>query len=315
MIIVIEGADGAGKTTLAAELSQRLGIGVYKFRGKGPLHGGSVVDNQYADEALMTLLEATRSDVIFDRSFPSEWAYGRVFKREFDVERIAALDERLAKLDHLCVFLRWYKDAELDDILERLDDEVSVGKVIEVNREYYSWMQGSRCQWLPLNALKPVGEMVEGVVHQLVKNRPQKDEVYMELARQVARRSTCLSRRNGAVMVSADGHVVATGYNGPPPGSPHPTECPRLRNGVASGTGLELCEDVHSEENCVAQAAKKGTSVAGGTMYTLFSPCHRCWRMLRNAGVAEVVYEMEYGDTRALTLPGIEIRKLERRRG
>ncbi|NDD55059.1 cytidine deaminase [bacterium] len=148
----------------------------------------------------------------------------------------------------------------------------------------------------------------------IIDSRPSKDEVYMRMAKEVARRSTCLSRRTGSVLLSADYHVIATGYNGAPSGMPHQTECQRLRIQTKSGAALDTCNDVHAEENAIIQAALNGSSTKGGTLYTVKSPCHRCARMIVNAGITSVVYMSEYGDTRAFEMfetAGVSFRSSE----
>jgi dCMP deaminase len=72
--------------------------------------------------------------------------------------------------------------------------------------------------------------------------------------------------------------------------------------GSKSGEDLDACNDVHSEENCIIQAAKNGANPTGGTIYTTRSPCHRCMRMLVNAGVVEIIYARKYADDRAFEM-------------
>ena len=89
--------------------------------------------------------------------------------------------------------------------------------------------------------------------------RPDNDEYFMEMAFLVAKRSTCLRRRVGAVIVR-DKHVISTGYNGSPKGTRHCEElgCIRQQLNVPSGTRHELCRGVHAEQNAITQAAYFG---------------------------------------------------------
>ncbi len=133
----------------------------------------------------------------------------------------------------------------------------------------------------------------------------------MELAHVVARRSTCLRQKVGAVIVK-DKRILATGYNGPPSGMPHCIDvgCLRERLGVPSGERIELCNGLHAEQNAIIQAAKFGISIDGATMYTTHCPCITCAKMIINAGIKRVVYGREYADKRGLELlkkAGIEI--------
>jgi dCMP deaminase len=127
--------------------------------------------------------------------------------------------------------------------------------------------------------------------------RPGNDEYFMEMAFLVAKRSTCLRRRVGAVVVR-DKHVISTGYNGSPRGTLHCEElgCIRQQMNIPSGTRHELCRGVHAEQNAVAQAAYFGTSVKDATIYTTTYPCSMCAKILINAGIKEVVYAEGYVD-------------------
>ena len=128
-------------------------------------------------------------------------------------------------------------------------------------------------------------------------NRPDNDEYFMEMAFLVSKRSTCLRRRVGAVIVR-DKHVISTGYNGSPRGTQHCEElgCIRQQMNIPSGTRHELCRGVHAEQNAITQAAYFGTSVANATIYTTTYPCSMCAKILINAGISEVVYADGYVD-------------------
>jgi len=134
----------------------------------------------------------------------------------------------------------------------------------------------------------------------------------MEIARLVAKRSTCLRRQVGAVVVK-EKNILATGYNGTPSGITHCSEvgCLRQKLGVPSGERHELCRGLHAEQNAIIQAAKHGTNIAEGTLYTTHSPCIICTKMIINAGIKRIVYLEGYPDTLAeemLDESGIEIR-------
>jgi dCMP deaminase len=318
VIIALEGPDRAGKTALANELSARLNYPVFKST-RTPLKGQEVRESQAEDAALMDMLEATMPDVILDRFYPSEHVYGQVYQRDVDKnanhelhKRWKALRYRGQAMGFALLFNGTYTEIS-DAIYSRGsgDGEVDYATIKLLNDRYRDFMRDDY-GWRVLNAEKSLGELVVRVLLALADERPHKDVVYMDMARTAAKRATCLSRHNGSVLLSHDGHVIATGYNGSPVGMEHPRVCPRLEQGVASGSSLELCNDVHAEENCIVQAAKLGVSVTGGTLYTVMSPCHRCFRMLANAGIKEVVYEREYGDVRALNMvvPSIKLRPL-----
>jgi len=131
------------------------------------------------------------------------------------------------------------------------------------------------------------------------KRRLGKDEYFMEIAKIVARRSTCLRRDVGAVLVK-DSHIISTGYNGAPAGLSHCTQdtCVRLKYNIPSGKDPHLCRAVHAELNCIVQAARHGTSIEGDTtIYVTAFPCIDCTKILINAGIKRIVYLGEYDVT------------------
>ena len=122
--------------------------------------------------------------------------------------------------------------------------------------------------------------------------RPTWDEYFMEITHLVARRSTCLRRQVGAVLVK-DKNILATGYNGAPSGIAHCLDvgCLREKLGIPSGERHELCRGLHAEQNAIIQAAKHGTNIDGATLYCTTMPCIICSKMIINAGIRQIVYE------------------------
>jgi len=144
------------------------------------------------------------------------------------------------------------------------------------------------------------------------RKRPDLDEYFMEIAQVVSKRSTCLRRKVGAVVVK-DKRILTTGYNGAPSGLPHCLDvgCLREQLNVPSGERQELCRGVHAEQNAIVQAALHGICLAGGTLYTTHQPCITCAKIIINAGIKRVVYGKEYPDKRGLELlreAGIELK-------
>lgn len=119
----------------------------------------------------------------------------------------------------------------------------------------------------------------------------------MDIAAEVSRRSTCLRRQVGAVLV-VDRRILATGYNGAPAGVPHCSEsgCLREQMAVPSGQRHELCRGLHAEQNSIIQAARHGVRIDGATLYTTHHPCSMCAKMVINAGVLRVVCREDYPD-------------------
>ena len=135
------------------------------------------------------------------------------------------------------------------------------------------------------------------------EKRPSWDEYFMEFAELARKRSTCLRRGVGAVIVK-DNRVIATGYNGVPKGIRHCSETGRLRQqlGVPSGKMHELCRGLHAEQNAIIQAACMGNSIEGGTLYCTTQPCVICTKMIINAGIKRVVIKESYPDELAQSM-------------
>lgn len=129
--------------------------------------------------------------------------------------------------------------------------------------------------------------------------RPTKPEYFLNIAEAVAKRSTCLRRQYGAVIVKDD-VIVSTGYNGSPRGDENccdSGECWRQANGIPHGERYELCKAVHAEANAIINGDSE--SLRGATLYLVGlengqrlvnpKPCLMCERLIANAQIAEVV--------------------------
>ncbi len=145
--------------------------------------------------------------------------------------------------------------------------------------------------------------------------RPGWDQYFMEIAKVVALRSNCRRRQVASVIVK-DHRIISTGYNGTPRGIKNCDEggCPRCASDAPSGKNLGECICSHGEENAIVQAAYHGISVKDSTLYTTFSPCLLCAKMIINAGIKEVVYKERYSiddvARRILTEAGVKLRPL-----
>ena len=133
-----------------------------------------------------------------------------------------------------------------------------------------------------------------------MKQRPDKDQYYLYIAREVARRSTCLRRWFGAVIVKND-QIISTGYAGAARGTVNCTDlgvCPRQQAGIPKGERYELCRSVHAEMNAIIHAAR--SDMIGSTLYLAgmnandgkvidgAKPCKICTRLIINAGIKTV---------------------------
>ena len=127
--------------------------------------------------------------------------------------------------------------------------------------------------------------------------RPDWDEYFLNIAKLVSERSTCLRRNVGAILVK-DKKILATGYNGAPTNIMHcsKTGCIRIKLNVPSGQRHELCRGLHAEQNSLLQAALHGVSAKESILYSTIQPCIICAKMLINAGIKKIVILGKYPD-------------------
>nr|WP_113662222.1 dCMP deaminase family protein [Pedobacter nanyangensis] len=124
------------------------------------------------------------------------------------------------------------------------------------------------------------------------------NEIYMNLASDLAGRSHCVRAHVGAVLTK-DTRIISIGYNGPPPGTHNcdeewpETGCDRDSKGSCS---LAL----HAEENAILYAVKNGSKIEGATLYTTLSPCIACARLILSSGIKEVFYRDSYAAYKGL---------------
>jgi dCMP deaminase len=124
-----------------------------------------------------------------------------------------------------------------------------------------------------------------------VKFRPSWDLYFMRLADLASKRTNCMKRAVGAVIVR-ENRVIATGYNGTPRGTTNCNTggCPRCNGGARRGEKLDECLCMHAEANAIVEAGGS----RGATLYTNLCPCLPCMKLIVQAGVREVVYRAMY---------------------
>lgn len=145
--------------------------------------------------------------------------------------------------------------------------------------------------------------------------RPSWEEYFMDIAKLVSKRSTCIRRLVGAVIVK-DKRILTTGYNGAPSGMAHCTElgCLRKSLNIPSGERHELCRGIHAEQNAIIQAAFHGVSIKDSFLFCTNLPCSICAKMIINSGIKKIYYASGYADKMSLEMlqeAGIEIVKIE----
>ena len=139
------------------------------------------------------------------------------------------------------------------------------------------------------------------------KHRVSWKDYFMNIAREVATRSTCVRKHVGAVIVR-EKTILSTGYNGSIKGLPHCDE-----------VGCEMVDrhcvrTTHAEANAIVQAAKNGIQINQSEIYVTASPCYDCFKLIANAGIKIIYYDEFYRDKRIIEKSkeiGIQLASLE----
>jgi dCMP deaminase len=127
--------------------------------------------------------------------------------------------------------------------------------------------------------------------------RISREDLFMEVAHTFAKRSTCERGQVGCVIVQ-DRRIVATGYNGSPPGAKHCNEV-----GCRTLFGRTGCQrTIHAEANAIAWAARHGVSTDGAILYCTHGPCLACAQLIASAGIVRVLYDKPYRLTEGVEL-------------
>ena len=124
--------------------------------------------------------------------------------------------------------------------------------------------------------------------------RPTWDHYFMTLASLAARRSNCMRRQVGCVLVR-EKRVMSTGYNGTPRNITNCNEggCPRCNGGGGGGTSLANCLCIHAEENALLEAGRERVG-PGAVLYCNTCPCLTCTIKIIQVGITEVVFSRSY---------------------
>lgn len=128
--------------------------------------------------------------------------------------------------------------------------------------------------------------------------KPAFEEIFMELAVNLAKRSHCIKRHVGAVLVK-DTRIISIGYNGPPSGT-HNCDEEFPDKGCSSDSKGSCSLAIHAEQNAILYAVKNNTSVEGSTLYVTLSPCLACARIIFSMGIKKVIFLKSYADYKGL---------------
>jgi dCMP deaminase len=146
-------------------------------------------------------------------------------------------------------------------------------------------------------------DMIQPQMPSPAGDRPSWETYFMDITALVAKRTTCLRRAVGAIIVK-DKRILSTGYNGAPSHIRHCREvgCLREKLEVPSGQRHELCRGIHAEQNAIIQAAYYGVSIKGAMLYCTTQPCSICAKMIINAGITSIIYASGYADPMAIEM-------------
>ena len=310
MIIGLTGTNGAGKTVTADYLKSKS------------FHFHSLSD-EIRDELARQNKEATRSNLIevgnqlraehgpavlaerIKAKLRPDWNYAiDSIRNPYEVRALrAGHDFRLLKVD-----------APVEVRYERVRQRggprtpASFEEFVELERQETESGNPAHQQLRATHELADLTVLNDGTIDELhgrlqqvvrewlmQAKRPGWDEYFMQIAQIVALRSNCMKRKVAAVVVK-EKRIVSTGYNGTPRGVKNCNEggCPRCNSLASSGTNLGECLCSHAEENSITQAAYHGISLKDATLYSTFSPCLICTKMIINAGIKEVIFNVEY---------------------
>jgi len=163
-IIIIEGHDGGGKTTISKELSNILNIPRFKYT-QCEEHFAAKYDfllRTYFDQSMfIEFLEQTGYSIILDRCYPSEWVYSKVFARPMDEIFIDELDKKYAKLNTKIVICE-----KKNFIGEFKDDYVKISEIVSIKKIYRRFINFTECETLLLDTAK---QDLNGDIKKIIK--------------------------------------------------------------------------------------------------------------------------------------------------
>ena len=125
----------------------------------------------------------------------------------------------------------------------------------------------------------------------MTKKRVSWETYFMNIATEVATRSTCDRKHVGAVIVR-NKNILSTGYNGSIKGLPH---CDEAGHEIVEG---HCVRTTHAEANAIVQAAKNGVKIDGAEIFVTASPCYNCFKLIANSGIHVIFYHELYRDKR-----------------
>lgn len=133
--------------------------------------------------------------------------------------------------------------------------------------------------------------------------RPSWDKYFLNMCDLVATRATCDRKHVGSVIVQGP-HIVSVGYNGSLAGLDH---CIDVGCDIEDNHCVRV---VHSEQNAICAAAKRGIALEGATIYCSLQPCWNCFKSIVSAGIKEIVYKDSYGSSDRVLLTAQKLKQI-----
>lgn len=182
-----------------------------------------------------------------------------------------------------------HRRAALDRMVEIADESGMYDLPLSANKEHpmKNWEQ------IKQTAKQTRTEKDQKIVadEQTNQKTQQKHQKWLQTCQQLAQTfSTCTKRQYAAIIINPQGHIIATGYNGSPPGHPHCNQghCPRQQQNSDPGTNYDNCIANHAETNALLQTTPQNRQ--GATLYINGTPCYTCAKLIAASGITTLIH-------------------------
>jgi|ETNmetMinimDraft_20_1059909.scaffolds.fasta_scaffold00398_18 dCMP deaminase len=297
MIVIFEGIDGAGKSTLIKHLlAETDEFSLYtkeKPRSYG-LEYRHVVMGEYLSFA--KLAKHIKRNLFIDRFHLSEAVYATALEEKYSTEYIKEIDKELFKAGAILI----YCAANKEKILARKKDDTTNHLLENIDtylKLYANVVAQSKLSKHYIDTSKSL-ESCLYTLRRIIFKREDWNSYFMNIAFEIKSRSTCARRKVGAVLVK-DKMIISTGYNGSVRGIEncmYLDKCIREEKNIVSGKNVDFTMASHAEMNVIAQAARMGINISHSEIYITNFPCSTCLKALYQAKVSKIYWRDEYND-------------------